>query len=67
MTEIFKIQRLGNQSIIAYTEDYSKYLELPNTPELATFLGINQKAYVRARILSNNIFDIVSELDNQKW
>lgn len=65
--EVFKIQRLSNcHTVIAYNKDYSKYMELPNTPELATFIGTKPRIYVKAKIV-DGIFDIVETVENQRW
>lgn len=65
--KIFKLKKIGANTVIAYTYNHSEYYEIPLSPELASYIGTSNKVYVRAKLTEDNYLEILERVENQKW
>ena len=65
--KIFKLKRIGDNTVIVYTYNHSEYYEIPLSPELASYMGTSNKVYVRAKLTEDNYLNILERVENQKW
>ena len=69
-SEIFKLQRpmgMTGGPILIYNRNRSIFSQIPITQEIAKYMGISYKIYVKGYIDSDGILQINEKVGAQRW